>query len=72
MDEDGGVVRSRVWRDGKVVDEDFDFERISDHLEDRDSLTWVDICDPDHRILASIHRGFAEVKLQGVQRWRVV
>jgi hypothetical protein len=25
-----------------------------------------------YELLASIHRGFAEVKLQGVQRWRVV
>jgi magnesium transporter len=54
MDEDGGVVRGRVWRDGKVVEEDFDFEHISDHLEDQDTLTWVDICDPDHRILQEL------------------
>jgi magnesium transporter len=54
MDEDGGMVRGRVWREGKVVEEDFDFERISDHLEDPDSLTWVDLCDPDHRLLQEL------------------
>jgi magnesium transporter len=41
-------VRGRVWRKGELVDEDFDVERISDYLEEPDSLTWVDICDPDH------------------------
>jgi magnesium transporter len=54
MDEDGGSVRGRVWRKGQVVAEDFDFEKISDYLEDEDSLTWVDICDPDHRILRDL------------------
>lgn len=54
MAEDCGVVRGRVWRDGRVVDEDFDFERISDHLDDPDTLTWVDLCDPDHHILQEL------------------
>ena len=49
-----GSVRSRVWRDGQLVSEDFDFERISDHLEDEGSLTWVDLCDPDHRLLQEL------------------
>jgi magnesium transporter len=54
MDDADGAVRGRVWRNGKVVDEDFDFEKISDYLEEEDSLTWVDICDPDHRILQEL------------------
>jgi magnesium transporter len=54
MEDDDGTVRGRVWRDGKVVAEDFDFERISDHLENGECLTWVDICDPDHRILQEL------------------
>jgi magnesium transporter len=55
MDDDtDGAVRGRVWRDGHVVAEDFDFARISDYLEEPDSLTWVDICDPDHRILQDL------------------
>jgi len=54
MGDTDGLVRGRVWRDGRVVDEDFDFTRISDYLEQPDSLTWVDICDPDHRILQDL------------------
>jgi magnesium transporter len=53
-DDDGGTVRGRVWRKGQVVAEDFDFARISDYLEEEDSLTWVDVCDPDHRILQEL------------------
>ena len=54
MGEADEVVRGRVWRDGKVIAENFDFERISDHLEDPDTLTWVDICDPDHHLLQTL------------------
>ncbi len=54
MGEADEVVRGRVWRDGKVIAENFDFERISDHLEDPDTLTWVDICDPDHHLLQKL------------------
>jgi magnesium transporter len=54
MGDQDGAVRGRVWRNGKVVAEDFDFERISDYLEEDDTLTWVDICDPDHRILQEL------------------
>jgi magnesium transporter len=50
----GEAVRGRVWRKGELVDEDFDFERISDYLEDDSSLTWVDICDPDHARLQAL------------------
>ena len=48
---DAETVRSRAWRNGVVVAENFDFARISDYLEDPDTLTWVDVCDPDHRLL---------------------
>lgn len=54
VDTNDGAVRGRVWRDSKVVDEDFDFTRISDYLNEQDSLTWVDLCDPDHRILQDL------------------
>ncbi len=54
MDDTDGAVRGRVWRDGQVVVEDFDFARISDYLEEQDCLTWVDLCDPDHRILQDL------------------
>src|SRR5690242_1440663 len=54
MGVETGSVRSRVWRDGQLVAQDFDFEKISDHLEDAESLTWVDLCDPDHRLLLEL------------------
>jgi magnesium transporter len=47
-------VRGRVWRNGELVAEDFDFERISDYLEEPDTLTWVDVCDPDHAVLQEL------------------
>jgi magnesium transporter len=50
----GEAVRGRVWRKGELVAEDFDFERISDYLEEESSLTWVDICDPDHARLQAL------------------
>ena len=34
--------------------EDFDFEQISDYLEQDDTLTWVDVCDPDHARLQEL------------------
>jgi magnesium transporter len=49
-----GSVRSRVWRDGQLVAEDFEFEAISDYLEADGSLTWVDLCDPDHHLLQEL------------------
>jgi len=54
MNDDDATVRSRVWRNGRVVAEDFDFARISDYLEETDTLTWVDVCDPDHRLLQQL------------------
>jgi magnesium transporter len=42
-----GAVRSRLWRDGALVEEDFAFEAISDYVEEDGALVWVDLCDPD-------------------------
>lgn len=50
----GKAVRGRVWRAGTLVAEDFDFDRISDYLEQPDTLTWVDICEPDHERLQAL------------------
>jgi magnesium transporter len=46
MTEEAGV-RIRLWRAGAFVEEDFPFDSISDHVEEQDSLVWVDLCDPD-------------------------
>lgn len=47
MSSDDRIVRSRLWRDGALVEEDFPFEEISEHLSDDRCLVWVDLCAPD-------------------------
>jgi magnesium transporter len=54
MSNEGVAVRSRVWRDGALEAEDFPFERISDYLDEDDTLVWVDICDPDPQRLREL------------------
>src|SRR5882757_7245604 len=45
------TVRSRLWVDGVLQEENFPFEKISDYLEQDGCLVWVDVCDPDHQLL---------------------
>ena len=40
-------VRTRLWRDGTLADQDFPLEDISEHLAEPDTLVWADLCDPD-------------------------
>ena len=47
-------VRTRVWKDGKVVDHDYSLEQVSDHLEQEDKLVWVDLTSPSHEMLAKL------------------
>jgi magnesium transporter len=47
-------VRTRVWKDGKVVDHDYSLEQVSDHLEQEDKLVWVDLTSPSHAMLAKL------------------
>ncbi|WP_420749470.1 magnesium transporter CorA family protein [Rhodococcus sp. O3] len=50
-DTDG--VRTRLWRGGQLVDENFPLADVSDHLADDSALVWVDLWEPDHeRLLA--------------------
>jgi magnesium transporter len=49
-----GSVRTRLWRDGALVEEDFPFEQISDHLDVDGCLVWVDLCDPDPQRLRDL------------------
>lgn len=57
-------VQGRVWRAGKAQD-DFEFDKISDYLAERDTLVWADLCEPDHHTL----RGLADEL--GLNRWAV-
>jgi magnesium transporter len=47
-------VRSRVWRNGKVVAENFPFEDISNHIADQKSLVWVDLPSTELPLLAAL------------------
>ena len=42
---------TRVWRKGVLDGEDFPLAEVSDHLEDPDTLVWVDFCDPSKDLL---------------------
>lgn len=51
-----GRITSCRWEHGKVVDEGFALDEVSELLERDGSLIWVDLCEPDHaglRALAS-------------------
>ncbi|WP_066516479.1 magnesium transporter CorA family protein [Curtobacterium ammoniigenes] len=48
------MVRTRVWKDGGVHDEDFDIERVSDWIEEAGTFVWVDFTDPTSDDLATI------------------
>src|SRR5512144_2420429 len=42
------MARTRVYRNGVLVDENFPVEQVSDYLADPASLVWVDVCSPGH------------------------
>ena len=48
------TVRTRVWKDGHVLDHQFPLDRVSDHLEMPGKLVWVDLTSPDHAMLAKL------------------
>jgi magnesium transporter len=48
------AVRTRAWRDGKVLAEDFPFDQVSDYVDAGDCLVWADVCAPDAEVLASL------------------
>lgn len=53
-DNDDPAIRTRVWKNGRVLDDNYSLERVSDHLEMRDKLVWVDLVDPDHTLLTRL------------------
>jgi magnesium transporter len=52
------TVTCRLYRNGTVAEEDFDPERISDLLQEKDSLVWLDLEDPDDSELRLLEREF--------------
>ena len=54
MSEAAATIRTRLWRSGVLVEENFPFDKISDYLAQDDCLVWVDLCDPEHQLLQDL------------------
>ena len=50
--------RSRLYRDGRVVLEDFPVAEISDHLDADDGVVWLDLCCPTAEQLTVLETEF--------------
>ncbi|HEY5024675.1 MAG TPA: magnesium transporter CorA family protein [Acidimicrobiales bacterium] len=51
--------RTRLYRDGSLVKENFPVDEISDHLgDDTDCVVWLDLCAPDREQLSVIGTEF--------------
>ena len=50
--------RTRLYRDGHLVEQGFPVERISDHLADESATIWLDLRDPDRGDLAVLQEEF--------------
>jgi magnesium transporter len=48
------VTRTRLYRDGNLVAEDFPVSEVSEHLRDSAATVWVDLCAPTEEDLADI------------------
>ena len=53
-----GMARTRLYREGKVVSEDFPVTEISDCLREPGACVWLDFCSPTSEELASIAEEF--------------
>jgi magnesium transporter len=50
--------RTRVYRNGRLAEQGFAVERISDHLSEPGVTVWLDLRDPDHDDLAVLQEEF--------------
>lgn len=48
------AVRSRLWRHGRLAQENFPLDALAEHLREPGALVWVDLCDPDHHQLDAL------------------
>jgi Mg2+ and Co2+ transporter CorA len=48
----------RLYREGKIEEEDFDPARVSDLLQEPDTLVWLDMEDPSEKELAMLQEEF--------------
>jgi magnesium transporter len=54
----GCQVRTRVYRDGRLAEQGFPVDLISDHLLDDNATIWLDLRDPDHEDLLVLQHEF--------------
>jgi magnesium transporter len=73
-----GAIRTRLYRDGKLIKEDFPPEQISDELQQRHGcIIWLDLCEPNSDQLEIIGREFGlhelaiEDALEETQRTKI-
>jgi magnesium transporter len=45
---------TRCYRNGDLIDEGFPVEKVSDHLDEQDTVVWFDLCEPSEQDLAAI------------------
>jgi magnesium transporter len=50
--------RTRLYRDGRLVEQGFAIERISDHLIESGAMVWLDLRSPDHEDLTVLQEEF--------------
>jgi magnesium transporter len=48
------LARTRVWRKGVLEAEDFPIARVSDYLDEEDTVVWADLCVPDRDDLQAV------------------
>jgi magnesium transporter len=49
---------TRLYRDGVLEAKDFAAAQISDHLQQPDTVVWLDLCEPDQQDLEVISQEF--------------
>ncbi|MBO0730748.1 MAG: magnesium transporter CorA family protein, partial [Acidimicrobiaceae bacterium] len=71
-------IRTRIYRDGKLLRENFPVDQISDELENRHGAAiWLDLCEPTQEQLGIIGREFGlhalalEDALEATQRTKI-
>src|SRR3954453_16489904 len=53
------MIRTRLYRNGTCTNEDFDPAAISDHLQEADTVVWMDVCQPTDEEFAVIAEEFS-------------
>lgn len=52
------MARTRLYRNGDLVAEDFPLDDISEHLRDGDAVVWLDLCSPTPQVYERVQAEF--------------